>query len=107
MVTHGRAVNDSPMPYGAFVAYSKRRIGIHVQRAIVLDVRPATNHDGSRIAPYHSIVPNTCTLSNSDIADHCRARCNENILSNSGPNAVVGEDGHGFLLFTFCICVRG
>src|SRR5229473_785729 len=96
MVTEGRTVDHRPMPNRALVANRERRISIHVQCAVILDIRPATNNNGRNISTYHSVVPDASSLANSDVTYHHRSRSNENILSNSGPNALVRQDRHSF-----------
>ena len=90
---HNRAVSNR-----TFLANRQRRIRVHVQRAIILDVGASTNHNGCGIASHHRVIPDTRALVDGDIADdHCTWG-NEYILRDSWQDAVKWKYRHNLLL---------
>src|SRR6202023_2521338 len=90
---HHRAVSDR-----AIIADDQGRIGINVQRAIILYVRVSSDHDGSHITTNYGVVPDARACGNSDIANNHGSRRDKYVIRNGGPDAVKRKDRHCFLL---------
>src|ERR1700694_1617950 len=90
---HYCAVSDR-----ATITDGQGRVGIDVQRAIILNVRVSSNHDGSHIATHYGVVPDARALGNSDVANNHGSRRDKNIIGDSRPEAVKWKDRHCLLL---------
>src|SRR5215469_5283414 len=71
-----------------------------MQGAIILDISPACDDDWCGVTTYNSVVPDTGSPANGDIANHHRSRGDKYVVFDGGPDALVREDGHSFLLWT-------
>jgi len=91
-------MDNGTMSNRTLIANRERGIVIYMQCAIILDVCSSTYNDRRSIAAYDGVVPDTRALANSDVTNHHRAWRDKDILLYSGPNALVRQDGHDFLL---------
>src|SRR2546427_10522798 len=89
LVTQRRTVNDSAMPDGTFITNCERRAWIYMKRAIILDVRPATDDDRRGIGAYDGVVPDTRAFMDGDVANYHRAGGYKDVFFYGRPYALV------------------
>src|SRR5579883_50623 len=95
-ITHRRAVYYRAMPNRTILSDSKRRIGIHVQHAIILDIGAPSNHNRGRIPANDGVVPDACPLVNRHIANNHGSWRNKYVGGNFRHHALKWQNWHGF-----------
>src|SRR6266487_3890551 len=91
-------MNDGSVPDSTRVTNSKGRVHVHVQRAVILDIRVVADDDGRAISAYHGVVPDAGAFVDGNIADDHRTGGNKYIICNGWPNTVIRENWHALLL---------
>jgi len=89
LVAQCRAMHNGAMPNCTLITNRERRVGVYMQRAIILDVAAVTNDDWRGISAYDGVVPDTCTFANSDISYYHGAGGDKDIFFYSGHNTLV------------------
>src|SRR6266705_4238491 len=89
LVAQCRTMHDGAMPNRTLITNRERRVGIYMQRAIILDVRTTTNDDRRGIGAYDSVIPETCHFANSDISYHHSAGSDKDIFFYCGHDALI------------------
>src|SRR5215212_2831361 len=67
------AVHDGPVADYAVFAHYRRKAGVCVQDAAVLDVGAGADPDRLRVAPQHRPVPDVRLLRQANVPDHVRS----------------------------------
>src|SRR5205085_5536901 len=86
-ITKRRAMDNGIMSDSTFLTHSQRRIFVEVKRAVILNVRAATDDDGAGISADDCVIPDTHSFVNGDITDNHRIRANKYVFRNSAPLA--------------------
>src|SRR5579875_363913 len=95
-VAQGRTVDHTAMTNGAVLADGQGSIGIQMQHTVVLNVGAPPNKDGSRVSANHAVVPDARALTNSNVAYDIGSRGDKDIVSNTRPYSIKGQNRHVF-----------
>src|ERR1700724_1873925 len=98
MMVYRRAMHHCAVSDRAVIADGQGRVGINVQRAIILYISVSSDHDRSYIATHDRIVPDARAFVYSDIANNRGPWRDKRIIGDGGPDAVKRKYRHCFLL---------
>src|SRR5690606_24105014 len=87
------SVHDSIVTDGDVLADHDRMSAVDVNRHVVLHIAAASERDAGGVGTQHSVVPDTRTRLERDVADDTGTVCDKGIVCDARGLVLEGEDG--------------